>query len=187
MSFKNAIISFYINSFNFQGRAGRAEFWWASLYQILFVMVGILLSNMIELFYYIFLLVFLLSIVPSLSVTIRRFHDIDKSGFHICISLIPYLGSLITLFMLLQEGTEGKNRFGLPSKEFSTFDTHIPKVASFKATSLASLYKNTSDTKTDPNVNNQSINEAVQRKYCGHCGEKIQVNEIYCTSCGEKI
>ena len=50
--------------------------------------------------------------MPYIAVTARRLHDIDKSGFFILIALIPFIGSLILLFILITEGTKGKNRFG---------------------------------------------------------------------------
>ncbi len=42
---------------------------------------------------------------------IKRFHDLDKSGFFILLGLIP-IASLYLLVLLFQKGTEGPNRFG---------------------------------------------------------------------------
>ena len=55
---------------------------------------------------------FLLLIIPSLTVSIRRFHDINKSGWFVLLNFIPFVGWIIVLAMLAGKGTEGKNRFG---------------------------------------------------------------------------
>ena len=47
----------------------------------------------------------------TLSATVRRLHDTNKSGWWILISLIPFIG-LIIIFILASKGTEGINRFG---------------------------------------------------------------------------
>ena len=51
-------------------------------------------------------------IIPAMSSGVRRFHDKDKSGWFILISIIPIIGSIIILIMLSDKGTEGPNRFG---------------------------------------------------------------------------
>jgi len=50
--------------------------------------------------------------IPSLAVTVRRFHDQDKSGWYILLGFIPYVGSLILLVFMCLDGTRGENRFG---------------------------------------------------------------------------
>ncbi|SFI16327.1 DUF805 domain-containing protein [Planctomicrobium piriforme] len=54
----------------------------------------------------------LATFIPSFTVTIRRFHDFDKSGWWLLINLIPILGPLLQLIMMFRAGTPGKNRFG---------------------------------------------------------------------------
>lgn len=64
----------------------------------------------------ILLIYFLATLVPNLAVTVRRFHDQDKSGWMVLLGLIPFLGGLILLVFMLLEGTRGDNRFGTDSK-----------------------------------------------------------------------
>ena len=47
--------------------------------------------------------VIVICILPGLAVTIRRLHDINKSGWLILISLIPFIGSLLLLIILISE------------------------------------------------------------------------------------
>ncbi len=61
----------------------------------------------------------LLVFIPSLAVTVRRFHDRDMSGWwyaaFIFGSLIPFIGFLISIGLIVLmalPGTAGPNRFG---------------------------------------------------------------------------
>ena len=57
------------------------------------------------------------SFVPALAVQVRRFHDQDKSGWFVLLSLIPYIGGIIVLVFMCLEGTRGPNRFGADPKD----------------------------------------------------------------------
>ena len=56
-------------------------------------------------------LVLLVHVMPSLAVTVRRLHDIDRSGWFAVISFVPVL-SFIVLLLALPRGSPGSNRFG---------------------------------------------------------------------------
>ena len=62
------------------------------------------------------------SLVPSIAVQVRRFHDQDKSGWFCLLNFIPYLGGLIVLVMMCLEGTKGPNRFGADPKDPTSAD-----------------------------------------------------------------
>ena len=48
----------------------------------------------------------------SFAVSVRRYHDRDKSGWWMLIALIPYIGAIWQLVELgILEGTEGANRY----------------------------------------------------------------------------
>ena len=55
----------------------------------------------------------LLLFIPAITVTVRRFHDINKSGWFILFEIIPFIGWIIVLVMLIEKGTEGKNKYGV--------------------------------------------------------------------------
>lgn len=81
--------------FKFSGRATRIEYW-------SFVFISIWLSATTG-----GLLSFLL-IIPMLAVSVRRFHDINRSGFWI---LVPW----VSIFFQFKKSDEGANDYGLPS------------------------------------------------------------------------
>lgn len=56
------------------------------------------------------------TLIPTIAVHVRRFHDQDKSGWFYLISFIPYVGGLIVLVFMFLEGTQGTNRFGADPK-----------------------------------------------------------------------
>jgi uncharacterized membrane protein YhaH (DUF805 family) len=56
-------------------------------------------------------------LIPSLAVTVRRLHDIDRSGWWILINLFPLIGSIVLLVFAVSEGTPGNNQYGPNPKE----------------------------------------------------------------------
>ena len=50
--------------------------------------------------------------IPGIAVTVRRFHDQDKSGWMYLLSFIPYVGSFVVFVFMFFEGTRGTNQYG---------------------------------------------------------------------------
>ena len=55
-------------------------------------------------------------LVPNLSVSVRRLHDVGKSGWLLLLWLIPLLGWLYLLYLYLQPGIVGPNAYGADPK-----------------------------------------------------------------------
>ena len=52
----------------------------------------------------------LATLIPSIAIDVRRLHDINKSGWWLFISLVPFVGGIILLvFMCLPSVNEGNN------------------------------------------------------------------------------
>ena len=94
---------------DFKGRASRSEYWWFTLFTSIISIPSYLPNETVQVLSGLGALIILL---PILAVTVRRFHDINKSGWLVLISLIPLIGAIILLVMLIERGTLGKNRFG---------------------------------------------------------------------------
>jgi len=45
-------------------------------------------------------------------VAVRRLHDLDRSGWWICLAFIPLIGAIILIVWFCTRGTVGPNRFG---------------------------------------------------------------------------
>ena len=91
--------------FNFKDRASRSEYWY---FQLVFAIVSLPLfiyedsSNDTHLIYTgISAIIVLILFIPAISVSVRRLHDINKSGWFVIISVIPYIGWIILAIMLI--------------------------------------------------------------------------------------
>lgn len=165
-----AVISCYVNIINFSGRARRAEYWWFFLFLVLAgaaaqVGFGFLIASdpaafsalqnpaQAQLWYkeqddllkygsYFLAAYVVLGWLPQLSVTVRRLHDTDRSGWFIfmpfaasvgalvaalfvgfgfgetalplllLIMAVPLIANIWLLVVLCLPGTYGTNRFG---------------------------------------------------------------------------
>lgn len=115
---------FFSNYVNFEGRANRAEYWLIVLWNVIITLFCLFLGAMMfsaqdftsmGLGLFLIGIYNLVTIIPSISLTVRRLHDSNKTGWLCLIALIPYVGVLIVLVLTLLEGTEGPNKYGEPS------------------------------------------------------------------------
>ena len=58
------------------------------------------------------IIVIVIFFIPTLAVTIRRLHDINKSGWNCLIGLIPAIGWIVMVILLAKIGSEEENKYG---------------------------------------------------------------------------
>ncbi len=113
-------MSWYIqaikNYCNFSGRARRTEYWMFALISAVIVFVlgiidGIIGIKLLTGLYSLFI------VIPELSLSFRRLHDIDKSAWWLLIAFVPVVGAIILLVFSLKEGTIGANTYGADPKD----------------------------------------------------------------------
>ena len=109
MNFSDSLITCLKKYFVFKGRASRSEYWWFQLIFTPSYFISTLFDNDIS---YLFLGITLFTLIPAISAGVRRLHDTNRSGFFLLISFIPFIGGIVLLFLLIPEGTKGKNKFG---------------------------------------------------------------------------
>jgi uncharacterized membrane protein YhaH (DUF805 family) len=97
MSFGEAIKSVFSKYAVFSGRARRSEFW----YFVLFYFLVDLALGCIPFLSPLSVVWWLAVLIPNIAVTVRRFHDIGKSGWNYLIILIPELFLLGYLFRVI--------------------------------------------------------------------------------------
>ena len=126
----------------FSGRASRSEFWWFFLFTVLGgiilslidgvlgttigrnqIIAGRIVHQEIGIIDSLFQLAMLL---PAIAVSVRRLHDTDRSGWFFLLILTPFVGIflgsigllvsfagwIVLLVFFVQQGTNGRNRFG---------------------------------------------------------------------------
>lgn len=112
MDFGQAIKTCFNKYATFTGRAGRSEFWWFVLFNLLATGAASIVGQRLE------SLVSLALLLPSLAVGARRLHDIGKSGWFQLLWAIPLIGWAILVYWAIQKSTAGPNEYGpLPDDE----------------------------------------------------------------------
>ena|SRR3989339_1642209 len=111
----------------FNGRSRRAEYWYFTLFNaiiciILSIIDVLVISNSgTKITFGILSSIYSLAVlIPSIAVSIRRLHDIGKSGWMIFISLIPLIGSIWLLVLMVTNGNPGENKYGSDPKRVTT-------------------------------------------------------------------
>ena len=139
IGFLEAYKLYWLNAFNFNDRTSRAGYWWAYLMNFIIniILSSIFTSTMIStMFAYdfdftnplayaglgagsvIYTIWGLANLIPGLSITVRRLHDVNKTWPWIFIALIPIVGGIILIVIL---ATAAKYP---PENRFS----HLPQV-----------------------------------------------------------
>lgn len=126
--FVNAITKHYTD---FSGRARRKEFWMFYLFLIIAGLIATVIDNLLGTtfpgFNYgaVYGLTVLALLLPSLAVSIRRLHDVGKSGWLILIYLVPVIGFIWLLVLFCMDGQPGTNAYG-PNPKAPTAETGAP-------------------------------------------------------------
>lgn len=111
----------------FSGRARRKEYWFFALFNLIFAIVAMFLDQAfgtvftiqgVPIMYgFIYVAYALFTFLPGLAVTVRRLHDVGKSGWFFFIVLIPVIGAIWLLVLMCTAGQPGMNKWGQNPKE----------------------------------------------------------------------
>lgn len=137
MGFKEAVRTCLKEKYiTFSGRASRSEYWYFILFYFLVSLgVGLLFfvfggsaqfdntssgfSGVFAVFGIIYFLFAIGTFLPMIAVVVRRFHDVNLSGWWylggIIAGVIPFVGILATIAIVVVtvlKGTSGANKFG---------------------------------------------------------------------------
>ena len=95
----------------FQGRARRKEYWLFFLLYLICYMIAFFIDIATGTLIIFTSIVVLGLLVPAISVSVRRLHDTDRSGWFFLLGFVPIVGLVLLIFFCL-DGTAGENRFG---------------------------------------------------------------------------
>ena len=111
------------NYANFEGRARRSEFWYFALCNFIVGIIFGVLMSVAGFFMYIYYIYAAAVLVPSIAVSVRRLHDVGKSGWFYLLAFVP-LANIYLLVLFCTEGNRGPNAFGADPKNagYNEFD-----------------------------------------------------------------
>lgn len=95
----------------FEGRSTRKDYWMAVLYNFVISLLISIIGGALNLSI-LGLLYSVVVIIPSLAMTFRRFHDTNRSGVWILITLVPFVGWIIELIFLCLPSVDEGNIYG---------------------------------------------------------------------------
>lgn len=101
MTFKDSIQTCFRKYADFNGRAGRPEYWWFYLFLLICNLVLSEISAVIGLVFA------LATLVPSIAAGTRRLHDTGRSGWWQLLWFVPVLGWIVLIVFLAQPGKAG--------------------------------------------------------------------------------
>lgn len=116
---------------DFNGRARRKEYWMFTLFNMIFVFIAMLMDNIFEttagelpygLFYFLYVLAIF---IPGLAVSVRRLHDVGKSGWMYLIIFIPLVGAIWLLVLMVTDSDPGDNEYGPNPKLGNINDVNV--------------------------------------------------------------
>lgn len=126
------------NYINFSGRATRKEYWYYMLFTSLIGGVIVVLENLYgetiqeegaPFGVGTWLVVFIgFNIIPHLSVTVRRLHDINKTGWFMLVFHIPIIGMFWFIALMVQDSYRFKNKWGdyiISENQVRSFESSI--------------------------------------------------------------
>ena len=126
MGFRRAVWSGFAHYTDFFGRASRPAYWWWAL----FAAIAWYLAQTLEVALAlrpldpslpvvgslgpVSALAYLALVMPTSAVTVRRLHDVDRSGWWALLGLIPIIGGLVLFYFFISAGSPVPNRSGPP-------------------------------------------------------------------------
>ncbi len=128
-------MKYYILAFKkyaqFQGRSRRSEYWYFILFNIIFAFVATGLDRSLNLtmsnavYGPVYGIYSLIVFIPGLALTIRRLHDVGKSGWYFLIILIPLVGAIWFIVLMATDSIPGQNKYGENPKELALNSTEM--------------------------------------------------------------
>ncbi len=114
MTFWDAIKTCFNKYVKFRGRASRLEYWYWCFFILIagictYIIDGLIINDLENT--PVNLLFSVITLLPGLAVSVRRLHDVNRSGWWVLL-LFTVIGLILLLYWALRKSDEGMNRFG---------------------------------------------------------------------------
>jgi len=103
---------YWLNYFNFSGRSTRSDYWYVVLINFVIFQVFSLIDSFIPQLKFLSTIYFLATFIPDITLVVRRYHDINKSGWSYLKLLIPFVGLILFLIDLCKASIDENNKYG---------------------------------------------------------------------------
>ena len=211
MGFIESISTCFQKYIDFSGRASRSEFWWFFLFRLLVLLPTIWMP---VLGLIILILASLVLLLPSLSVTARRLHDVNRTGWwmllpiglglagmaasgvvfpmseHVAVgiaTLPPIAGCVILLVFLIRPSDPGFNLYG-PSPLRPEQGMETLAITNKPSISSPQPAEGSSVSAYDTEPTDSLSNpEPTGQRFCAQCGMQLQPDSRFCTACGAAV
>ena len=178
VSFLDAIVLGFQNYFNFRGRSRRSEFWWF----VLFTQLGNFIGWIPIVGWIIGMLFGLVTIVPLISVTTRRLHDIGKSGWY---QLAFIFGWVLSWGIMIASLIVGAITFFSEGTVLGIVLLSVSAVGLVGAVGLTALWIIWFVRKGDQGSNKYGPDP--RPAICTQCQTKLNQDIKFCTVCGMEV
>jgi uncharacterized membrane protein YhaH (DUF805 family) len=108
VNFFEAIKICFSKYVDFTGRAPRSEYWWFVLFVFVLAVVFTVVDPERAFIFHLGVL------LPQLAVSVRRLHDVNRSGWWLLILFVPLVGYIVLLVWFCQKGEAVANLYGPP-------------------------------------------------------------------------
>jgi uncharacterized membrane protein YhaH (DUF805 family) len=101
----------------FSGRSRRKEYWMFCLFSLIFAAAAMavdgVLGSAIGVGYRVVYMLYSLAVfIPSIAVSVRRLHDVGKSGWFLLIAFIPLIGFIWLIILVCSDSEAGTTQYG---------------------------------------------------------------------------
>ena len=166
-----AVLSAFRNYANFEGRASRSEYWWFYGFFVA-LLVGLFVASLVwsPTLLSVWVAYIVLMVPPLSAVTVRRLHDVDRSGRLAFLGFLPFAGGPRLTRLLTSPGTVGPNRYGP--------DPLAPDTAGWIQHPVFS---------DDPALRGEELPDASVPQdslHCPACHQRQEAGAVFCGNCG---
>jgi len=103
---------FWLDAFKFKGRTRRRDYWPAMLITVAVSLILSELGRYISILLPLYNFFSLMAFIPTLSLNVRRLHDIGKRGWFLIAAAVPLLGIMLLAVWFIGDSQPGTNKFG---------------------------------------------------------------------------
>ena len=207
MTFTESVKTCFQKYIDFSGRASRSEYWWFFLFTFIVRIVTFWIP-------FIGFIIALGLLLPSLSVTVRRLHDTNRTGWWVLLpvglalggavagAILSFIGLaalgialialgsiggfVVLLYFLIQPSDSGPNQYG-------------PNPLQQRGVGGFGYYQDPGHPYSPPPITGSYSEspydaaptdyppEPEERQFCSQCGMQLQPEARFCTVCGSAV